>query len=329
MKAVIWIGAVSLAVASPDASFIRKLGVTPEAMAVRAEFAKMSKLKEQPIGASITTDFDSETNWPKCKDVIGDIRDQSNCGCCWAFGAASAASDRLCIATKGSVTVPISANDVCFCASYDGCDGGDIVSPWQHIKRGAVTGGQYNGTGALGGGFCSAWPFGHCHHHGPQGNDPYPAEGQPGCPSRTSPQCPMQCDASATDEHSDFGKDKWSFSGQILQVSGANSIAQEVMRGGPVETAFSVYEDFADYTGGIYEHHSGGMLGGHAVRIVGFGTENGKEYWKVANSWNPYWGENGYFRIVRGTNNCGIEDMVTASSVDAQWSRSGGMSVAV
>ena len=38
------------------------------------------------------------------------------------------------------------------------------------------------------------------------------------------------------------------------------------------------------------------------MRIVGFGTENSVKYWKVANSWNPYWGEKGYFRIVRGTN---------------------------
>ena len=45
-------------------------------------------------------------NWPKCAKVIGDIRDQSMCGCCWAFAGAEAASDRLCIATNGTVAVP-------------------------------------------------------------------------------------------------------------------------------------------------------------------------------------------------------------------------------
>jgi hypothetical protein len=43
--------------------------------------------------------------FPKCAKVIGDIRDQSNCGCCWAFGTAEAASDRLCIATGGATQV--------------------------------------------------------------------------------------------------------------------------------------------------------------------------------------------------------------------------------
>ena len=42
---------------------------------------------------------------------------------------------------------------------------------------------------------------------------------------------------------------------------------------------------------------------------------------QVANSWNPYWGENGYFRIVRGTNECNIEGGVTGSHANAVWSK--------
>merc|ERR1719491_2071788 len=118
--------------------------------------------------------FDSIEQWPQCAETIGDIRDQSDCGCCWAFGAVSAASDRLCIATKGKVVLPLSANDVCFCGSDDGCGGGDIVSPWEFISRGVVTGGQFNGTGPFGKGYCNDWSFPHCHHHGPQRDDPYP-----------------------------------------------------------------------------------------------------------------------------------------------------------
>ena len=55
--------------------------------------------------------FDVAEHWPQCKKVVNDIRDQSACGCCWAFGPASAASDRLCIATNASVAIPLSAQE--------------------------------------------------------------------------------------------------------------------------------------------------------------------------------------------------------------------------
>jgi len=271
------------------------------------------QVEEAPAGFAPPDSFDSATNWPACAKVINDIRDQSNCGCCWAFGGASAASDRLCIATNGTSSVPISAEAVCFCASADGCGGGYLQATWSYVKKGAVTGGNQGDTGPLGGGFCSEFSLPHCHHHGPQGSDPYPAEGSAGCPTQSSPKCPKQCDSTAKAPHNDFAKDQYKFTGTVASYGTEAAIQNAIMTAGPVETAFTVYQDFENYVSGVYKKTSSTVLGGHAVRIVGWGVDSGTKYWKVANSWNPFWGEQGYFRIVRGVDECGIESQGMAN----------------
>ena len=54
------------------------------------------------------------------------------------------------------------------------------------------------------------------------------------------------------------------------------------------------------------------LIGLHAVRLIGWGVENDVKYWIAANSWGKTWGENGFFKIKRGENHCGIESMVHA-----------------
>jgi len=58
-----------------------------------------------------------------------------------------------------------------------------------------------------------------------------------------------------------------------------------------------VFRDFMTYKSGIYVYTSGEPLGGHAVKMIGYGRENGIDYWICANSWGPNWGDNGYFKI--------------------------------
>ena len=87
------------------------------------------------------------------------------------------------------------------------------------------------------------------------------------------------------------------------------------MTNGPVEVAFTVYQDFFTYKSGVYVHKTGGVAGGHAVKAIGWGVEGGVPYWLIANSWGSGWGDAGFFKIKRGTNECGIE----ASVIAGQW----------
>jgi len=90
------------------------------------------------------------------------------------------------------------------------------------------------------------------------------------------------------------------------------------MNNGPLYVAFTVYGDFPTYRSGVYKHTSGSALGGHAVELMGWGTEDGQDYWLIKNSWNEQWGDNGFFKIVRGSDECGIEDSVNAGEIKTQ-----------
>jgi len=87
------------------------------------------------------------------------------------------------------------------------------------------------------------------------------------------------------------------------------------MKNGPVEGTLSVYEDFLNYKSGVYHHVTGLKLGGHAIKILGWGEDEasgGTPYWLIANSWNYDWGDNGFFKILRGRGECGIESGISA-----------------
>lgn len=70
----------------------------------------------------------------------------------------------------------------------------------------------------------------------------------------------------------------------------------------------AVTTEFVNYEGGIFEDKTGRLSEDHEVSIVGWGVDaDGTKYWVGRNSWGTYWGEKGLFRILRGTNNLGIE----------------------
>lgn len=76
-----------------------------------------------------------------------------------------------------------------------------------------------------------------------------------------------------------------------------NAVAQQ-----PVSIGMSAFcGAFMQYKGGIITTSPCGTYLNHAVLIVGYGSESGKDFWIVKNSWGTAWGEGGYFRIQRTT----------------------------
>merc|ERR1712113_921240 len=149
-----------------------------------------------------------------------------------------------------------------------------------------------------------------CAHHVP-GSAKY----EP-CPSSEypSPACAATCEDGYSGE---YGSDKVGAQSSF-SVRGVEQIQTELMTNGPLYVAFTVYDDFPTYKSGVYHATSRNQLGGHAVLLVGWGTENGEDYWKIKNSWNEQWGDAGHFLIRRGTNECGIEGSVSAGMVSGE-----------
>ncbi|XP_012938908.2 cathepsin B-like cysteine proteinase [Aplysia californica] len=253
------------------------------------------KYKEVWVMDDLPKEFDPRKKWPKCQS-LSEVRDQSDCGSCWAFGSVEAMTDRICI--KGGGAVHISAEEVNSCCDYcgGGCDGGSPSAAWNYyVKFGVVSGGQYGTKQG-----CLPYSLPHCDHHvkgkyKPCGPGMFP-----------TPKCTKTCEAGYPKT---FQQDKH-YGATTYGVSGVDQIAQELVSHGPVTAAFEVYEDFPSYKSGVYKHTHGEYLGAHAIKIIGYGVENGQDYWLVTNSWNEDWGDKGYFKIAKGTDECGIEDSV-------------------
>ncbi|KAI4888936.1 hypothetical protein NFI96_025074 [Prochilodus magdalenae] len=257
-----------------DDSYLKSLCGT---ILKRSRLSEMDRFVEN---LNLPDSFDSRDQWPSCH-TISQIRDQGSCGSCWAFGAVEAISDRICIVSGGKISVEISAEDLLSCCDDCGmgCFGGYSDAAWDYwTKTGLVTGGLYGSNVG-----CRPYTIRPCEHH-VNGTRP-PCSGE-----ENTPDCVNQCiDGYAPSYSKDlhFGQRSYNV------PSDPNQIMAEIYKNGPVEASFTVYEDFLLYKTGVYQHVTGDVLGGHSIKILGWGEENGTPYWLAANSWNTDWGNNG------------------------------------
>ena len=148
------------------------------------------------------------------------------------------------------------------CDSTDyGCDGGYLNNAWNFLASTGI-------------------PTDSC--------DPYTSGGG------NVGSCPTQCNNGASIK---LYKAKASSVAQLATIA---DIQKDLQSNGPVQAAFSVYQDFFNYKSGVYRHVSGSLAGGHAIKIVGWGVTSDKHatpYWIVANSWGTSWGLNGMWTL--------------------------------
>lgn len=118
------------------------------------------------------------------------------------------------------------------------------------------------------------------------------------------PYIDLICDAKSADFAASISSYNSVPSGSQLQLKAA--VAQQ-----PVSVAVEADQSsWQLYKGGIISSDCGQALD-HGVLAVGYGSENGVDYWLVKNSWGEDWGENGFLRILRNDTDttgglCGI-----------------------
>ncbi len=226
----------------------------------------------QSFGCETFSSSDSNTHssvdWTK-NGVVNSVRDQGQCGSCWAF-ATTANAESVWAISKGEL-LDLSEEFLVDCASGVGyfnlgCNGGQPDSAFKYmINNGQCTETSYPYTSGV---------------------------------TRTAGSC-QKCTSADV-----------SFSGcydvkQNDQVSLKAAVSQQ-----PVVIAIEAdTRYFQSYSSGILtDAIQCGTTLDHAVEIVGYGTENGIDYWKVRNSWSSTWGEQGYVRIQKSssTNDIGV-----------------------
>eukprot|EP00294_Goniomonas_avonlea_P000821 CAMPEP_0114554280 /NCGR_PEP_ID=MMETSP0114-20121206/8127_1 /TAXON_ID=31324 /ORGANISM="Goniomonas sp, Strain m" /LENGTH=980 /DNA_ID=CAMNT_0001739319 /DNA_START=25 /DNA_END=2967 /DNA_ORIENTATION=+ len=238
----------------------------------------------------IPPDYDNRDLWGQCLAHL-EVNDQGTCGSCYAHAAASTFGIRQCMATDGGVDIRVSAQEALDCYSNTGCKGGNAYKVFmRHAKESPVKtifGDSYDTV---------PWPEEGCEPY--KGTD----EGQ-------------SCGAGACRNIPKWragGAQYFVASGQVFVdlngMSLEHFIMNEIMAKGPLAASFDVYSDFSEYKSGVYiKSASAQKRGGHAVSMIGWGTENGVKYWLCQNSWNKKWGQGGFFKIRRGSDEVGIE----------------------
>ena len=209
----------------------------------------------------------AEFDW-RAKGAVGAVKDQGQCGSCWAFSAVANLEGLQFI--KSGKSVVLSEQQLVDCDKVDsGCNGGLMENAFNYVKG---------------------------HGLGLAAEYPYRARG-----------------GSCKKVESHVAVKGFHFAG----TDNEEEIKKFVATTGPVSIALNA-GTLQFYDGGVIdadENECNPQEIDHGVAIVGYGTENGQQYWLVRNSWGQNWGENGYFRVALGKGVCGVNTYVVSADL--------------
>lgn len=246
------------------------------------EFVEIKQKKKKFVaGVKKTKAGDEITAWDfrlvEGSAALDYVQDQDKCGGCWAFASADVTGSTLFL--KGKVNTVFSPKYLIDChASHvygnrtfkqDGCNGGYPIIAFIDIKKNGLCEES-----------CIPWN------------------------KQEAETCPTKC---VNNSNIEMIKEPTFDFYDAYHVS-LQTLRDLVTSSGPCVAQMMVYDDLSDYKGGIYEHKRNSKTEGHAVTVYGFGTENGKDYWIIKNSWGASWGDEGFFKIAMGKNESGIEE---------------------
>eukprot|EP00746_Dinoflagellata_sp_MGD_P104971 gnl/MRDRNA2_/MRDRNA2_43626_c0_seq1.p1 gnl/MRDRNA2_/MRDRNA2_43626_c0~~gnl/MRDRNA2_/MRDRNA2_43626_c0_seq1.p1 ORF type:complete len:375 (-),score=78.28 gnl/MRDRNA2_/MRDRNA2_43626_c0_seq1:41-1165(-) len=248
----------------------------------------------------------------RTKGAITPVKDQSSCGSCWAESAVQNVESVWYLAQKkrGMMhdtegPIALSTEQVIECDNYDyACYGGYPSHAMRYIK-------EAGGLAAD-----SVYPYdmnGHTICLANQTFNQTCGDGMCDDPPLTS-YCDLKC--------SDLKKPK------VAKIQGFQSIPTDetaIAAYLAAEAPISVGLDASGKFGVLLpwlQFYKSGVANpkfcrndtiDHAVLLTGFGTDSGQAYWSIKNSWGAKWGENGYFRLLRGVGKCGINTMAVSA----------------
>lgn len=339
----------------PAVTSARGLGTKlASSSAFKAQFKKLqvdnsTGLMRAGVPVPVPAEFHGERRWAGYLAP----RQQGSCGSCWAFAVSEALAARIAIYTRGRTRPTLSVGNLVVCnlgadvetkAAVDGLTAGssyDYTGKSERVGKSSVEDDEAKHVGCDGETLLNAWAY--TYRFGVVEDSCVPYTNLRAFEGDTKlydisrwgddPQLPL-CYATMGLSYDLCSADpkraaKYYRAGGYYIVPGVASqdpsasertIRTEIYKFGPVSTGFLVHDDFMAWDGkGVYSYDgTSAEQGGHAVLVVGWGRDEalGKDYWVCMNSWGADWGESGFFRIQRGTNECQIEENVVVGFPD-------------